>query len=216
MWRALFCVIVGVVATVSDTGQGCDQSPAFDYYLFVQQYAPSFPGNEAHDYFTVHGLWPSRNGNHTLSSYPCFCHHADPDLEPGGLSSALQRDLRTFWPTLMPGHSNEWFWSHEWGKHGTCAVTLPTATAYFQTTLDLRAQYDLRRVLPLSLLDSRQYSPEVIRQTVRAHYSVTPLVSCHHHTMLSIALCVDRHSHQVVECSPAVLHGSFNTCDSGP
>lgn len=39
--------------------------------------------------------------------------------------------------------SNSAFWSYEWSKHGTCALSLfPTQTDYFNATITLNNQYE--------------------------------------------------------------------------
>ncbi len=195
---------------------GCDtHSSSFDYYLLVQQYTPSFPLVDIHDeLFTLHGLWPSRNTTRTLSSYPCFCEPLD-RFTPDALPLDLHRELVSFWPTLMPGHSNEWFWIHEWQKHGSCADTLRISDAYWRMALRLRSEYDLGAVFhtsPLAPLSADVV--HTIRQRIYDKWGVTPLVACSGGAMLSITLCVDRTTHDVVPCSTAVLedHGYVNKC----
>lgn len=73
--------------------------------------------------------------------------------------------MYTFWPTSMGAIDPEtkraspnYFWSHEWSKHGTCVSTLEPhclsdyvknkdVYSYFSKTLELRAHYDLHAAL---------------------------------------------------------------------
>jgi len=55
--------------------------------------------------------------------------------------------MEQFWPSLS-SNGNDAFWSHEWSKHGTCALdVLPSQPAYFSTALALRTRYNIESAL---------------------------------------------------------------------
>jgi ribonuclease T2 len=92
--------------------------------------------------FTLHGLWPERSDG----SYPSDCTQEkfDPTvIEP------IAAEMGEFWPSLSG--SNTTFWAHEYEKHGTCAEdVLKTQLEFFNTTLGLRAVYDITPALAMS------------------------------------------------------------------
>lgn len=88
-----------------------------------QHYSP-YEGRE--DVWTLHGLWSDRCDG----SYPQFC---DRGMELHNISSSilasgereLYNEMNAFWLDNR-GH-NDYFWQHEWNKHGTCYSTLKPA-----------------------------------------------------------------------------------------
>ena len=87
---------------------------------------------------TLHGMWPSVQGAKT---YPCDC--TNEAFDPNLLNSTLLADMEKYWPTLSTG-TNDAFWSHEWAKHGTCALDVVGSQAgYFADALALREKYDI-------------------------------------------------------------------------
>merc|ERR1711879_566449 len=52
----------------------------------------------------------------------------------------LEDDLEVYWKSdPQYGKTNDWFWSHEWKKHGTCSGL--DQHDYFQVGLALREKY---------------------------------------------------------------------------
>ncbi|XP_069043878.1 ribonuclease T2-like isoform X2 [Lepisosteus oculatus] len=89
--------------------------------------------------WTIHGLWPMSTGR-CCGCWPIF----PSDLEE------LQPELSRLWPTLLKSKSNFTFWKDEWIKHGSCAGCVEgmnSPTRYFQTSLKLRAHFDIDRAL---------------------------------------------------------------------
>ena len=90
---------------------------------------------------TLHGMWPSLTGKKT---YPCDC--TSEAFDPASIAG-IKSEMETYWPTLST-NTNEYFWGHEWTKHGTCAEdVLPNQTAYFSTALELRAKHDVIKAM---------------------------------------------------------------------
>ncbi|KAJ1956597.1 hypothetical protein EC988_001265, partial [Linderina pennispora] len=114
------------------------------------------------DAFTVHGLWPDTCDGKMLPSNGC-----DPQRAYTNISSIIRADsmelhdnMNTYWPSNKG--DNNWFWTHEWVKHGTCVSTLEPrcygtgytsqeeVVDYFSTILKLRAKYDIYKALAAS------------------------------------------------------------------
>merc|ERR1719387_2774899 len=84
---------------------GCDtHSSSFDYMLHVQQW-PEYERKNI-DFFTMHGMWPSRTGPDE-SSYPCT--YTNEPFDPSKLTS-VQADMNKYWPSLKG--PNTPFWTH--------------------------------------------------------------------------------------------------------
>ena len=94
--------------------------------LFELKY---FPGKAG---WKVHGLWPNRYGE----VQPLYCDkswlYEDQEMEP------IRAELEQFWPDHAMRKVDESLWSHEWSKHGTCAVSsapesnITNQTEYFR------------------------------------------------------------------------------------
>jgi len=135
--RAL-CALAAVGAVAAQCA-----GPDYDYFMLVHQWAIT----ECMDVFsceanmtetTLHGLWPSVTGS---KSYPCDC--TSEAFDPTQLNATTLAEMVKYWPTLS-SNTNEYFWSHEWSKHGTCALdVLPSQAAYFAGALALRAKFDI-------------------------------------------------------------------------
>ena len=68
--------------------------------------------------WTIHGIWPSVD----RGSGPTFCDNTNP-LDPRLLDPILD-DLKTRWTVVHQNSEENYFWNHEWTKHGTCAKQL--------------------------------------------------------------------------------------------
>jgi ribonuclease I len=62
---------------------------------------------------TIHGLWPSLKSGKYLSQ----CTTGVEIVDDG---TALFTDMKQYWPSFS--NSNEYFWEHEYNKHGFCMV----------------------------------------------------------------------------------------------
>ena len=68
-----------------------------------------------------------------LRRYPCDC--TSEAFDPSALNATTLREMAVYWPTLSTG-GDDAFWSHEWSKHGTCALdVLPSQADYFAGAL---------------------------------------------------------------------------------
>lgn len=126
----------------------------FDYYVFSRSWAPTFcavnqqsichKNSSLTEEFTVHGLWPTwRNG-----SWPQYC--TDESFDPGQVVD-INIDLSSHWSDN--GQSDIRWWSHEWSKHGTCAIGhsgIASQRDYFATCLclDIKSGANSKNLVP--------------------------------------------------------------------
>jgi ribonuclease I len=95
------------------------------YYLSLMKHDNNIYG------YCVHGLWPQYDNN----TYPKYLKKVDFDFT---LLEPLMDDLIRYWkPTNTRYNRLEYFWKHEWKKHGSCTFTEISQYQYFQITLDL-------------------------------------------------------------------------------
>lgn len=81
--------------------------------------------------YSIHGLWPQYNNK----NYPKYCKNVDFDIK---LLEPLMEDLIKYWyPTNTRFNRLEYFWKHEWKKHGSCIFTEINQYEYFKVSLDL-------------------------------------------------------------------------------
>lgn len=78
-------------------------------------------------HWSIHGLWPNWGEN---------CKDAPPFSEDVILP--IRPQLERFWPSCQ-GRPNEWFWEHEWSKHGSCSKM--DQLEYFSFTINLLGNY---------------------------------------------------------------------------
>ena len=79
------------------------------------------------DHYSIHGLWPQ---------WAKDCGGNPQKVFKDDFKSAFQKTMVTEWPTCK-GTNHEWFWSHEWRKHGTCAKAFGSMVNYFETAVRL-------------------------------------------------------------------------------
>jgi hypothetical protein len=86
--------------------------------------------------FTIHGLWP----NYANGGYPQDCVPSN-TFSAASLPQPLLNQMSCEWVSYTG--SNAAFWEYEWGKHGTCALSLlPTQEAFFNTSIALNNQFE--------------------------------------------------------------------------
>ncbi|KAJ1841925.1 hypothetical protein H4S02_000352 [Coemansia sp. RSA 2611] len=153
------------------------------------------------DQFTVHGLWPDTCQGKQLPTNGCDPARAYTnitDILARSQDARLLSDMATFWPSNKG--DNNWFWAHEWSKHGTCVTTLhprcyasaykpfEEVSEYFRSILDLRAKYNVHAALNASGIvptepesgrrPKNTYSLEQFKQAIKSAWGVEPNVKC--------------------------------------
>jgi ribonuclease T2 len=206
------------------SGKSCNGCPGnFDSYVLEQSWQPEFchgqhypgcshpaPGAYMAHHLTLHGLWPQYSAARSGSTYPFNCSSTkfDPaalDKVPGGRAALIE-----YWPNVKSA-TTDWtayqgFWTHEWGKHGTC--TGLSQRDYMTAALD-----QLQKLgTPAVITDSIGKAP-VPKAKIQAAYGGAKRVSlsCGGGQYLSqVATCwaLDKASHlpaEQIDCPPSVL-----------
>lgn len=204
----------------------CNGCPGgFDSYVLEQSWQPEFchghdaqyPGCAAHnssaymvDHLTLHGLWPQYSAARAGSSYPfnCTAEKFDPsalDKVRGGRAALIE-----YWPNVKSSPTDwaayEGFWTHEWGKHGTC--TGMSQRDYFEAALE-----QLQKLGTPSVISENVGKAPVSKAAIQAAYGGPSKVSlsCGGGSFLSaVATCwtVDKASHlpaEQIACPASVI-----------
>eukprot|EP00501_MAST-03F_sp_TOSAG23-6_P001515 GSMAST32.ASY1.ANO1.1577.1 assembled CDS len=199
---------------------GCtSDDKSFNYFELVMQYPPAFSQNIAH--FTLHGLWPSREGKR-VKSYPCNCEN-----DPFNVSKLkpIMHDMEEYWPSFstLPIHSNSGFWSHEWTKHGTCALyeNLPSIKSeldYFSTALKLRSEANLKQLMVKNeIVVGKSYSLDALSTVFEAGTGFRVTMGCKFDDstqyLSEVGVCYDMQLKRV-SCDISVDSPEGNSCDA--
>jgi len=205
------------------------QSTSFDFLLLVQQWGNGFCDTENNDpcavpgtinWWTLHGLWPNNNDG----TYPSNCNDSYP-FDPSQVSTLVPQ-LNLYWTNYLTGTGNS-FWSHEWDKHGTCAMVLPPLNSeynFFANTLKIRGNYHFHLALinaGITPSNSNTYTVGQVTTAITNAVGVQPLVGCGYSDSLGyqvlteIALCIDKNSLQAITCSDAVYQGGIEKACNG-
>jgi len=167
-------------------------SPTYGIVVLSQQWIPNYGPSDA---FTLHGLWPNTCSNGRAPGNGCDDSRRYENIAAlVSKAGSLKSEMDTYWPSYT-GDNNK-FWTHEWGKHGTCVTTLApkclTATPYvrgseivpyFRKALELRSTYDLYAALARAGIEptlnrSQGYTVANVEAAVRRAYGKTPELRC--------------------------------------
>jgi len=158
--------------------------------------------------WSIHGIWPTLSG----SSGPNFCTKVTFDetaIEP------IESDLNLYWYEISSKKDPTEFWSHEWIKHGSCALQLTdfkTEYKYFEGGLLLRNKFDLYSILKdggiIPQVSAEGYKLADIKGVIKAALGVDAYLQCYelkvHGTpeyhLLAVEICLDR-SLNLISCS---------------
>ena len=83
---------------------------------------------ESDGFYSIHGLWPQ----YSLNSYPTFCRPVNFSLDK--LESIIEK-LNKYWKSNKG--DNDYFWKHEYEKHGSCMFYPIGEFEYFNKTIQL-------------------------------------------------------------------------------
>lgn len=145
------------------------------------------------DTWTLHGLWP---GNCDGKTYLTNC---NPDREVNNIEEVIRErdsklldEMERIWLSGNPNpeRDNNWFWAHEWNKHGQCVSTITPQCLgsgykkdddiikYFDKAAELRSEYDLYPILESQKIvpsDKQGYRIEVIQNAFKSAFNDTQL-----------------------------------------
>ncbi|XP_023246098.1 ribonuclease Oy-like, partial [Copidosoma floridanum] len=132
--------------------------------------------------WTLHGLWPSNS----KGSHPFYCNN-NVKFNRNLLGKELIDQMEEKWMTLDLDTDNEVFWRHEWNKHGTCAMNLPSTDSmskYFIKAIQLLNQYNAGRILAeAGILPGGTYAYRDVVSAVEESLGVKVNVGCAKHSM---------------------------------
>ena len=144
-------------------------------------------------------MWPTRYGEIN----PNFCNKSWPynhqEMEP------IMTEMKKFWPDVEMRDVEDSLWSHEWTKHGTCAVAsaqqthITGQTDYFRTGCRLAAEnpltewlakagviphnetlYETREVWEAVLAGTKGARPHIDCQKVDGSPMISEIKVCYH------------------------------------
>ena len=188
----------------------CSKDYHFDYILLAVQWPETFCERTkcaAHkNKWSIHGAWPE-NYDGSWNENCCTQHRFQADiLKP------IESDLKKHWKTLKAHSSNEKFWSHEYQKHGTCAIESPLLKdelSYFNNTLNVFKTLDIQEWLSdagIKISSRKSYRVDdfhdaiadgvgydVMLQCTKTKYYTCPVIS-------QINFCLDKNTLEPFDC----------------
>ncbi|KAF8608202.1 ribonuclease T2 [Ceratobasidium sp. AG-I] len=166
----------------------CVEAPAG--LLMQTQLWDFHPVIEPSNSWTIHGLWPDRCDGHPAK-------HCDSPHAKYNITSVLQHgasdvlsDMQTYWKDNKG--DDEWFWNHEWSKHGACMSTLQPAcfsqfvegqdaVYYFTRVVNLfkaLPTYEYLEAAGIRPSSTETYTLAQLNAAVEAGWGYTPSFQC--------------------------------------
>ncbi|KAG2387646.1 hypothetical protein C9374_001240 [Naegleria lovaniensis] len=123
--------------------------------------------------------------------------------------------MNQHWPSYY--HPNDYFWNHEWLKHGTCANVTISQFTYFSNTLQIYSKMHLVDVLKkASIIPSHgSYSKQRMEDALKSAGFPGVIACTRDKTSIEeIRFCVNRDSLQFMECDQALINDihTHNPC----
>ncbi|CAH0555662.1 unnamed protein product [Brassicogethes aeneus] len=166
--------------------------PQFDSLIFSQQWLPAYNKTMKSEW-TIHGIWP----NNFTGPSPLNC--SDVPLDISQIQSILN-DLNDNWPSCSK-LDNPSFWSHEWTKHGTCAISLEklaTPLNYFNTGIELRQKHNISKILMEANITAGTDQVYDIKD-IRKAFKNVPRLKCVDGNIAEIGICMNK-SFNSIDC----------------
>lgn len=145
--------------------------------------------------WTVHGIWPTRNGT---KDGPFYCNKSMP-FDKGQIEALLPK-LNEFWTNVEKETPEDGLWKHEWEKHGTCASVLApfhSENYYFGQGLSWFQTYSMGTLLEQAGIkpDSSVYVGQ-IHKSIYDALNTSAVIECYHETgkqfITEIRICFDK------------------------
>ncbi|KAK0175071.1 hypothetical protein PV327_008855 [Microctonus hyperodae] len=172
-------------------------------YMWKEEYVSHtclLPTNEE---WTIHGIWPTQMGKEG----PSYCNNAS-RFDSSALSP-IEDDLKTKWLDVENGTAHYSFWKHEWYKHGTCAMVIPSINnelKYFTKGIELLDTYDMKYVLAkANILPNNHYKVQEILDGVEKILGKRGQVECivnpktKERYLFEVRICFDK-SFNLINC----------------
>ncbi|XP_013396317.1 ribonuclease Oy [Lingula anatina] len=195
----------------------CSSNNEWDYMVFTQQWPQTVCDSvyEEHkcaipkdiSFWTVHGLWPNRQGS---KDEPSYCNKTWAFDEK--LIKPIETNLDVNWPNLYTDSEKTEFWQHEWDKHGTCAASLPALGSqfkYFSKGLELHQKYNATILLARAGVvpsDTCNVNITNLYEGLKSQLGKMPNINCywnkkkHTQNLIEVELCVDK-SFSIIDCN---------------
>ncbi|KAJ5625218.1 Ribonuclease T2 [Penicillium lagena] len=174
----------------SKTPTCCYQSPGGA--LLQTQFWDTNPATGPSDSWTIHGLWPDNcDGTYQATCDSARAYTNITDILKSQGRSELLTYMNKYW--VSDDGSDESFWEHEWGKHGTCLNTIKPSCysnyqpqeevgQFFQKVVDLFKGLDTYTALSNAGItpdSSKTYDLADIQNALsKIHSGVTAYVGC--------------------------------------
>mmetsp|Transcript_12698 Transcript_12698/g.35719 ORF Transcript_12698/g.35719 Transcript_12698/m.35719 type:complete len:172 (+) Transcript_12698:564-1079(+) len=132
-------------------------------------------------------MWPE----YKSGGWPEYCANVKFDMDE---LSDIMPELEQQWPSLkMP---NIAFWAHEWGRHGTCAISMfPSEHDFFQAVLKLHAKLDIAAALKRSGIYPSAHTPykaESISTAIKKAFGEYPMLHCEGDELNEVWMCISK------------------------
>ncbi|OMJ22046.1 Ribonuclease Rh [Smittium culicis] len=180
-------------------------SPKLGVVVLALQWDLKFgPKNE----FTIHGLWPNNCDGSFGPKNGCDKARSVERIADTVFSYDRQvyDQMKKYWPSNRG--DDDYFWTHEWNKHGTCVSTIDPKcydentfkkgqdiVEYFNTTLALRNKYNLfdalarHNIFPnIPNTPNSLYTLQQFKQAIKAEFGHEPNVRCIGNRLMEIFL----------------------------
>jgi len=189
------------------------------------------------DTWTLHGLWP---GNCDGVTYLTNC---NPEREEENIEEVIRSkdedllsEMEKIWLSGNPDplKDNNWFWAHEWNKHGQCVSTITPQClgtnykkdddiiSYFEKAVELRSIYDLYPILEKAEIlpnDKEGYSLDTLQNAFKSAFNNTQVeINCVYNKrekrqyMSEVRLCFHAKNAFEVE-GPVNCVNAFSRCN---
>nr|QYF06684.1 S-RNase 10 [Solanum tuberosum] len=156
--------------------------------------------------FTIHGLWPDKEGTllQNCKPLPTYIHFADKMLN----------DLDKNWIQLKYperfARKEQPLWLYQYLKHGSCCQKVYDQNTYFSLALRLKDRFDLLRTLQLHrIVPGSSYTFKEIFDAVKTVSQTDPDVKCTKgaQELYEIGICFTPNADSLIPCRQS------ETCD---
>ncbi|MCJ1342614.1 ribonuclease T2-like [Peltigera leucophlebia] len=159
--------------------------------LLQTQFWDTNPPTGPSDSWTIHGLWPDNcDGTYEANCDPAREYTNIRQIISDAGATDLLSYMNTYWKDYQG--NDESFWSHEWGKHGTCISTLETScytnyvpkeevVAFFQKAVDLfktLPSYQFLSTAGIVPSTTATYTASAINAALRTPRGVNAIIQC--------------------------------------
>lgn len=195
-----------------------DDFKSYSYFTLARQWFPGackYPKNKkcipqkwlpkAINYWTIHGLWPSRK-----THSPRHCEKPCP-FDISTISEDTKERMKIHWPNFYrTATGNRDFWEEQYCKHGTCCTDkFPSIQEYFSAALDLNEKSNLNLDKALNKAGikphpTKKYTFEKLDSAIEQSFGKTATYWCRSvkgkQQIKEIHTCLDRSLSENVDC----------------